>query len=139
MWPQAWGSVLNYIAKNNVNPGESQFDVVIVEAALGVLIYAEVKIQKFFRMMTLQSFQEVLFYIGGENCFPLFPFNVSHYTFQTYTFHYTLPLKCLIITFKYVHLITSPLSIFTYSPFVDFIKAFPFVYLLTKLLSCMLL
>lgn len=36
-----------------------------------------------------------------------------------------LPLKYLIITFKYVHLITSPLSIFTYFPFVDFIKAFP--------------
>lgn len=125
MWPQAWGSVLNYIAKNNMNPGEKLFDVVIVEAALGVLIYAEVKIQKFFRMKTLQSFQEVLFYTGGENCFTFFPFNVSHYTFQTYTFHYTLPLKCLIITFKYVHLITSPLSIFTYSPFVDFIKAFP--------------
>lgn len=75
--------------------------------------------------MTLQSFQEALFSIGGENCLTFFPFNVSHYTFQTYTFHYTLPLKHLIITFKYVHLITSPLSLFTYSPFVDFIKAFP--------------
>lgn len=53
MWPLAWGSVLNYIAKNNVNPGEKLFDVVIVEAAFGVLIYAEVKIQKFLRMMTL--------------------------------------------------------------------------------------
>lgn len=59
----------------------------MVEAADGVLIYAEVKIQKFLRMMTLQSFQEALFSIGEENCFTFFPFNMSHYTFQTYTFH----------------------------------------------------
>lgn len=59
-----------------------------------------------------------------RGCFIFFPFNVSHYTFQTYTFHYTLPLKHFIIIFKYVHLVTSPLSIFTYSSFVDFIKAF---------------
>lgn len=108
-----------------MDPGEKLFNVVVVEAADGVLIYTEVKIQKSLRTMTLQSFQEALFSIGGENCLTFFPFNVSHYTFQTYTFHYTLPLKNLIITFKYVHLITSPLSLFTYSPFVDFIKAFP--------------
>lgn len=73
----------------------------------------------------LHDVQEALFSIGGENCFIFFLDNVSHYTFQTYTFHYTLLLKHLIKTFKYVHLITFPLSIFTYSPFVDFIKAFP--------------
>lgn len=125
IWPQAWDSVLNHNTKNNVSPGEKLFDVVMVEAAAGILIYTEVKIQKSLRMMTLQSFQEALFSIGVENCFTFFPFNVSHYTFQTYTFHYMLPLRHLIITFKYVHLITSLLSIFTYSPFVDFIKAFP--------------
>lgn len=140
MWPKAWESVLNHRAKNNTGPGEKLFDVVMVEAADGILIYTEVKIQKSLRMMTLQSFQKVLFSIGLAHRFIFFPFNVSHYTFQTYTFHYTLPLKHFIITLKYVHLITSPLSIFTYSPFVDFIKAFAFlVYLITKLLSCMLL
>lgn len=47
------GQCFKLYSKNNVNPGEKLFDVVIVEAALGVLIYAEVKIQKFLRMMTL--------------------------------------------------------------------------------------
>lgn len=114
-------------------PGDKLFNVVMVEAADGNIIYTEVKIQKSLRMMTLQSFQEELFSIGEENCFVSFPFNMSHYTFQTYTFHYTLPLKHLIITFKYVHLITSPLRIFTYSPFVNFIKALP---LYISLLNC---
>lgn len=139
MWPKAWDSVLNHRAKNNLDPGEKLFDVVMVEAADGILIYTEVKRQKSLRTMTLQSFQKVLFSIGGRNCFIFFPFNVSHYTFQTYTFHYTLPLKHFIITFKYVHLITSPLSIFTYSPFVNFIKIPFLVYLITKLLSCIVL
>lgn len=92
----------------------------------GILIYPPLEISGFFRRITLSEFQEALVSMGRGNCFTLFPFNVSHYSFQTYTFHYTLPLKHLILTFKYVHLITSPLSIFTYSPFVDFIKAFPF-------------
>lgn len=108
-----------------MHPGEELWDAVMPEAADGVIIYTKVKMQKFLRMMTLPSFQEELFSVGEENCFIPFPFNASHYTLQTYTFHYTLPLKHLIITFKYVHLIPPPLRIFTYSPFVNFIRACP--------------
>lgn len=104
--PLARGSVLNHIVKNNMDPGENPFDVVIFKTAECVLIYTKVKVQESLRMETLQSIQEALFSIGEENCFTFSPFNVSviilfkhipslqasikatHYKIQICAYHY---------------------------------------------------